>query len=89
MRHLNVSVSFYLMLCTPANQDQYCDTLLEKTSEFKDGFAEDLGRLRLLSNNLQRFSNVPLEECHKRGASMLIGLYEYGVPGMLMNQGIR
>jgi len=89
MRHLNVSVSFYLMLCTLTNQDQYCDTLLEKTSEFVDGLAEDLVRLRVLGNNLQRYSNVPLEECHKRGASMLIGLYEYGVPGMLMNQGIR
>ena len=81
MRHL----SFYLMLCTLANQDQYCDTLLEKTIEFEDGLAEDLVRLRGLGNNLQRYSNVPLEECHKRGASMLIGFYEYGVPCILMD----
>jgi len=54
-------------------------------NEFTEHHAGMTSNMLLSSNNLQQYSNIPLGECHKRGASMLICLYELGISGMLMD----
>ena len=51
-----------------------------------------INRRGIAASFFQRYSNmpsnIPLKECHMRGVSTMVGLFENGISGVLVESGI-
>lgn len=75
-------------------QDQFLDNSSELSRFFEDDIAHLLSRpwgtiaTRFFHQYSNKPGNTPLEECHMRGVSTLVGLNENGISGVLVESGI-
>ena len=72
-------------------QDQFLDKASELSRYVESELAQILSRSTTAARFLQRYrntaSNYPLEERHMRGVSSMVGVYENGLTGVLIDDG--
>ena len=71
-------------------QDQFLDRASELSRYFESELAQILSRSTTATRFFQRYSNTlsnPLKECHMRGVSSMLGVYENGLTGVLVDDG--
>ena len=93
---LLVKLDWVVLVILPAHTFLYQDHFLDEHSEMSEYIGNDIAEVSssrdsTATNFFQLYSNTsskPLKECHMRGVGTMVGLFENGISGVLINDGM-